>query len=98
MCDSILRHQFCEVAKNGDDPQEDIAKNGDDPQEHIAKFGNKIHMKVKIKKKKPSFYMFGYILGTHVQKSSLFFLNFDQNLAIEKSQEVLDFSTFQFLI
>lgn len=66
VCDSILRHQFCEVAKNGDDPQEDIAKNGDDPQEHIAKFGNKIHMKV----------------------------NFDQNLAIGKSQEVLDFSTF----
>jgi hypothetical protein len=40
------------IAKNGDDPQEHIAKNGDDPQEHIAKFGNKIHMKVKIKKKK----------------------------------------------
>jgi hypothetical protein len=39
--------------------------------------------------------MFGYyILGTHVQKSSLFFLNFDQILAIEKSQEVLDLSTF----
>jgi hypothetical protein len=50
------------------------------------------------KKKTTSFYMFGYILGTHVQKSSHFFLNFDQIWLLKNIKKCLILALFSFNI
>ncbi len=71
----------------------DIAKSGDDPQEDLARFGYKLNMKVKSLNVLLCFWL---IHLNHVWKSGEFLLNFDQIMGIEKLKKALDFSHINF--